>query len=114
MEGLLQGVSRWGRKGEAGGGGGGRLVGAEGGGRCSEGGGETCRGKGCMAMHTQWFTYKRCKRVHGEAGTHHNQQICFGKVCLHLLKKPRWQALPKENYVRLDKTLCNARLVNRV
>lgn len=62
-------------------------------------------------MHTQWLTYERCKRVHCEAGAHHNQQICFRKVCLHLLKEPRWQALSKENYVGLDKTLCNPRVV---
>ena len=63
--------------------------------------------------HRQRVTYERCKWVHCEAGPHHNQQIGLGEVCLHLLEKPRRQALSKENYVRLDKTLCIARLVSR-
>ena len=49
--------------------------------------------------------------LYNKTGAHDDQQVAGGKVCAHTVLEPVWQALPKEDYIRLDE--CAARLAQR-
>lgn len=64
-----------------------------------------------MTAFNNWkapkVTYQGSKGLHGEAGSHHNQQVSLGEVSGHVLKEARRQALPKEHNVRFHQPLCS-------